>query len=213
MKKYLLFFFVLAMITFTSAQNKKYMAFMKKNIQLLDSSKTEAQLLAAAMGFEKMAKSEPKEWLPHYYAGLAYVQIAFRKEGEDIDKWADKADACIDRADSLSRNNAEIYVLKAMSATSRIMVDPMSRGFAYGKQAYDYSQTAMSLDPSNPRPFANKGQGTFYTPETFGGGPAKAKPHLEKALALYKTFKPASEIHPNWGESMCKDLLKKCNEE
>ncbi|MGZ3885138.1 MAG: hypothetical protein ACXVPQ_02225 [Bacteroidia bacterium] len=185
---------------------------MKKNIELLDSSKTEAQFLAAAMGFEKMAKQEKKEWLPEYYAGLCYIHIAFEKEGDDIDKWADKAELHINRADSLSKNNAEIYVLKAMSSSSRIMVDPMTRGFQYGKAAYDFSQTAMSLDPTNPRPFANKAQGTFYTPETFGGGAAKAKPNVEKALALYKTFKPASAIHPNWGKAMCEELLKKCNE-
>jgi hypothetical protein len=125
----------------------------------------------------------------------------------------DKADVFINRADSLSKNNAEIYVLKAMSSSSRIMVDPMSRGFMYGKESYDHSQTAITLDPSNPRPYANRGVGMFYTPEAFGGGTKKARPYLEKAVERYKTFKPESEIHPNWGQGMCEQLLKKCDEE
>ncbi len=204
-------FIFMSAISFS--QNKKYIASMKKYITLFDSAKTGPELVAAAKCFEKMAATETKEWLPNYYAGLCYVFIAFEKDEREIDTYADKAEKYIDKADSLSKNNAEIYVLKSMCSTSRIMVDPMSRGFGFGKMAYDFSQTAMTLDPTNPRPFANKGQGTFYTPESFGGGPAKAKPHLEKAAALYKTFKPQSEIHPNWGKKMCDDLLKKCNED
>lgn len=195
------------------AQNKKYIVQMKKSIAFLDSAKDEAQYLAAASIFEKIAATEKKDWLPVYYAGMAYVLAAYEKEGEDIDKWADKADVCINRADSLSKENSEIYVLKAMCSSSRIMVDPMSRGFMYGKEAYDYSQKAMTLDPNNPRPYANKGQGTFYTPEAFGGGAKKARPYIEKALERYKTFKPQSELHPNWGHKMCEDLLKKCDEQ
>jgi hypothetical protein len=185
---------------------------MKKNIALLDSAKEEKDFLASAAAFEKLATIEKKDWLPNYYAGMCYVRAAFEKEGAEIDTYADKAERCINRAESLSKNNAEIYVLRSMCATSRIMVDYMARGFQYGKEAYDCSAKAMELDPANPRPFANKGQGTYWTPETFGGGPIKAKPYLEKAVEKYKTFKPASEIHPNWGKRMSEDLLKKCNE-
>ena len=212
MKKKILFIAFILTALIGVAQNKKYTAMMKKNISFMDSAKNDVQFLAAAMNFEKMSKEEKKDWLPNYYAGMAYVKLAFEKEGEEIDKWADKANIFIDRADSLSKDNAEIYVLKAMCSTSRIMVDPMSRGFMFGKEAYDYSQKAMTIDPNNPRPYANKGQGTFYTPEGFGGGPAKARPYIEKAIERYKTFKPQSELHPNWGEKMCKDLLKKCDE-
>lgn len=194
------------------SQSKKYKAWMKKNITIVDTAKTEQSFLTAAIGFEKMASSEKKDWLPCYYAGLCYVYIAYQKEGEEIDKWSDKAETFINRADSLSKNNAEIYVLKSMCSTSRIMVDPMARGFMFGKEAYDYSQTAMTLDPANPRPYANKGVGLFYTPESFGGGVNKARPFLEKAVDKYKTFKPASELHPNWGQKRTADLLKQCNE-
>ena len=202
---------VFCTLTFFS-QSKKYLALMKKNISVLDSAKNEMEFLTAAIGFEKMAQTERKDWLPNYYAGMAYALLAFEKEGEEIDKWADKADVFINRADSLSKENSEIYVLKAMSSTSRIMVDPMSRGFMFGKEAYDYSQKAMTLDPNNPRPYANKGQGTFYTPESFGGGATKARPYIVKAIEKYKTFKPQTELHPNWGYKMCTDLLKKCDE-
>ncbi len=204
---------VLTLLSLVSpSQSKKYKELMKKNITLLDSAKKETDYFGTAAAFEKLSTVEKKDWLPNYYAGMSYVMIAFEKEGEEIDTWCDKADRCIAKADSLSKNNSEIFVLKAMAATSRIMVNPMARGMQYGKEAYDCSQKAMEIDPNNPRAYANKGQGTFYTPEAFGGGAAKAKPHLEKAVERYKTFKPASEIHPNWGKRMSEDLLKKCNE-
>ncbi|HWY11412.1 MAG TPA: hypothetical protein VN026_08810 [Bacteroidia bacterium] len=212
MKKEILYILFCLITLIGFGQNKKYVALMKKNISFLDSAKNDVQFLASAMNFEKIAGTEKKDWLPNYYVAMAYVRVAFEKEGEEIDKWADKAEVFIDRADSLSKDNAEILVLKAMCSTSRIMVDPMSRGFMFGKEAYDYSQKAMTIDPNNPRPYANKGQGIFYTPESFGGGPAKARPYIEKALERYKTYKPQSELHPNWGEKMCKDLLKKCDE-
>ena len=63
------------------SQSKKYKEWMKKNITLLDSAKTDVQLLAAALGFEKIAALDKKEWLPNYYAGLAYVHLAYKKEG------------------------------------------------------------------------------------------------------------------------------------
>jgi len=43
-----------------------------------------------------------------------------------------------------------------------------------------------------------------------GGGKQKAKPAFEKALELYKTFKPVSIIHPNWGKKAAAYFLKKC---
>jgi hypothetical protein len=206
-----LFLIAITFYSFTTpAQDKKYIAAMKKNIQLLDSAKTEPQFLAAIIGFEKLAAQNKKDWLPNYYAGLACTWLAYEKEGEDVDKLADKAEVFINAADSLNKNNAEIYVLKAMCASAKILVDPMSRAFMYGKQAYDFTQAAISFEPGNPRPYANKGMGLFYTPEAFGGGPAKAKPFLEKALENYKVYKPKNDLHPNWGMIMCQDLLKKC---
>jgi len=69
----------------------------------------------------------------------------------------------------------------------------------------------MEQDPSNPRPYALKGEGLKYTPEQFGGGCKMAKPVLETALDKYKTFKPESEIAPNWGKDRIQKLFDECN--
>ena len=47
-------------------------------------------------------------------------------------------------------------------------------------------------------------------PEQFGGGCSTAKPELQTALDKFNSFKPASELHPNWGKARTEDLLKEC---
>ncbi|HNA00702.1 MAG TPA: hypothetical protein PLN49_07560, partial [Ferruginibacter sp.] len=64
--------------------------------------------------------------------------------------------------------------------------------------------------PNNPRPEYLKGQGLKYTPEQFGGGCATAKPVLQASLDKYNAFKPASELHPNWGKQRVELLLGEC---
>ena len=71
-------------------------------------------------------------------------------------------------------------------------------------------QNAMQLDPANPRPYFLKGQGLKYTPEQFGGGCKTAMEQLQTAIDKYATFKPASEIAPDWGKQRTEKLLNEC---
>lgn len=75
-----------------------------------------------------------------------------------------------------------------------------------------YIDAAMQQDHNNPRPYFLKGQGLKYTTAQFGGGCATAKPQLQIALGKYSTFKPASEISPNWGKEIVEMLIKECNQ-
>jgi len=201
---------LLALTISAIGQSKKFIKAMKKNIVLLDSANTEKEFLSCARNFEKM--KEKDNWLLNYYTGMSYALAATQKnEDSKADEYCDVAERFINKADSLSPDNSEIYVLKAMLATSRIMADPMSRWMQYGKKSYDATQKAMSLDPSNPRPYVYKGQSAYYTPGNFGGGCEKAKPLMETALEKFKIFKPASEIHPNWGKNDANEIINECN--
>jgi hypothetical protein len=93
-----------------------------------------------------------------------------------------------------------------------ISVQPMQRAQAQTGKAIESLETAKQLDPSNPRPWLIHGQNTLFTPEFFGGGASNAKPLLEKASVLYKTFKPADALMPEWGKERCEKLLEKCAE-
>ncbi len=72
-------------------------------------------------------------------------------------------------------------------------------------------EKAKALDPKNPRPIYLEGQAKFYTPEAFGGGKTVAKPILEKALAMFDTFKAETELHPGWGKASTQHFLAMAN--
>lgn len=212
MKKSILFaaFILLAISTF--AQSEKYVAAMKNNIAAIDTSfRNPANLLSLANNFERIATAEKTQWLAYYYAALCQVNYTYMEQDKSkVDAIADKATSLIDKADSLQPNNSEISCIKSMIASSHMMVNPMQRYMEYGPESASNIEAAMHQDPTNPRPEYLKGQGLKYTPEQFGGGCAAAKPVLQASLDKYKNFKPASELHPNWGKQRVEQMISEC---
>lgn len=211
MKKLFILTTMVATFLSVTAQNKKYITTMEKNVAELDTTRDAAKLQNLANNFERIAGAEKAEWLPGYYAAYCYANMAYSAKGETIDTYCDKAEAFLKKADSISPNNSEIYTLKAQIASARISVNPMTRGQKYGMQSAELREKAKELDKTNPRPYYLEGTSNFYTPPMFGGGKDKAKPAFEKALQLYETFKPASSISPNWGKNSTIYFLKECD--
>jgi hypothetical protein len=156
--------------------------------------------------FERIADAEKTKWQPYYYAALTQVNAAYftstgqPMEAAKTDPIADKAEALLNKADALSPNNSEIYVVKKMIASLRMMGDPMNRWQTYGPQAEAALQTAMKLNPENPRVYIQQAQDKFYTPEQFGGSKTEAKKLFEEANKKMAAFKPATTIDPVWGK-------------
>ena len=98
-----------------------------------------------------------------------------------------------------------------MIASAHMMVDPQNRWQQYGQASSKNIEKAKQLDPTNPRPVYLEGQAKFYTPKEFGGGKDLAKPLFEKALSMFDTFKPESELHPLWGKTTTQYFLAQCN--
>jgi hypothetical protein len=208
--------FLLAVVAFFTtgifAQSEKYIASMKSNIAAIDTSfKNPQNLLTLANNFERIATAEKNQWLAFYYAAFCQVNYTYmEKDKTKIDAIADKATELINKADALQPNNSEISCIKSMIASSHMMVDPMTRYMEYGPEASSYLDAAMQQDATNPRPEYLKGQGLKYTPEQFGGGCATAKPVLQSSLDKYNKFKPASDIHPNWGKQRVELFISEC---
>jgi hypothetical protein len=213
MKKLIIASVLLSVSILSFSQSDKYVAAMKKNLAAMDTAfQNPTSLLAVANNFERIATAEKNQWLPYYYAAFCQVNYGFMvKEKDKADGFADKATDLINKADSLMPNNSEISCIKSMIASCHMMVDPMSRWQEYGAESNGNMEKAMQQDPTNPRPYYLKGQGLKYTPEQFGGGCKTAKPELQTALDKYATFKPASELAPNWGKTQVEMLIKTCN--
>ncbi len=190
------------------AQSDKYTETMQKNLDMLKDAKTVAALQNVSASFQRVADAEKTQWLPYYYAALAQCWIGYRDQSADKDALANNARTILVKAEALE-TNAETYCVRYMLANIQMSVDPQTRWQTYGMQATAALQKAEELDASNPRVYYLKGTNTFYTPEQFGGGKAKAKPILEKSVELFKTFTP-KPLYPNWGKEEAEQRLAEC---
>jgi hypothetical protein len=213
MKKFLFLFAVVAVFNLAAtAQDDKFTKAMEPKVAAVDTSHSTADLLSLSAAFERIGDAEKTRWLPYYYAALTEVNAALmtglqKPDASKTDPMADKAEALLNKADALSPNNSEVYVVKKMIATLRMMADPMNRYMTYGPQGEAALQTAMKLNPENPRVYIQQGQDKFYTPEQFGGSKEEAKKLFEQANAKFASFKPASSLDPNWGRPVVQYFL------
>jgi len=164
---------------------------------------------------ERAASARPADWLPRYYQARGYIKIGFSASDDDLkDQAFDQAQAALDQAKKLSEaNQAEVLVLQAYIYQGRIMVSPMTRGMAYAGRVGEALEQAKNLEPRNPRVYLVMANDLYYRPAMFGGGVEKAKPLYEKAKALFATYKPATTLSPNWGESNAAARLTEINAE
>jgi hypothetical protein len=190
------------------AQSERYIAAMKKNLVLFDSSKTTVDYQALSAAFERIGDAEKTQWLPYYYAGLALANAGWADTKLDKDANSEKIRALCDKADAIAKSS-EVYEIRNMAATQQMMVDPQSRWASYGQQAGQALQKGMEINPNNPRLYYLQGMSVFNTPEAFGGGKSKAKPVFEKAVALFKTEK-IEPLHPQWGQKQAEEMLAQC---
>jgi len=208
MKKTIVLLLTLFLAIYSQAQSDKFMAAMKKNLTMLDSAKTTDDLQNAANNFERITTVEKDQWQPYYYTAYALVMKSFyAKDKLTIDPNCDKADEMLAMAESLSPANAEITTLKSMVLSARMQVDN-SRYMTMGQKSGMLLQEAVKQQPDNPRALMQMAQSKFYTPPAFGGGKDQGIEWIKKSLVAYDSFKPATEIDPNWGKPYAESLLE-----
>lgn len=209
MKKYFLFAACMSVLFTSFSQNDRYMKAMQDKVAALDTTRTpeNSQVLSAA--FERIADAEKVKWLPYYYAALTQVNAGYFMNTDvmaggmaaTFDPIADKAESLLNKAEALSENNSEIYVVKKMIASLRMIADPMSRYMQYAPIAQEALATAKKLNPENPRVYLLEAQDKFYTPEQYGGSKSDALELFQTSLKKYDSFQPASSIDPHWGKA------------
>ena len=128
MKQVLLAVFFAHIFTAAFAQNERYTGAMQKNLQAMGEAKTADAMLDVVNAFERIGNAEKNQWLPFYYASVAQVWHAFMvNDPKQFDVLGDKATAFLSKAEELEKNYSEIALVKAMIATVKMMVDPMTR--------------------------------------------------------------------------------------
>lgn len=213
--KHVFFSLMLLALSISSiAQSEKFVAAMTPLIPASDTARTKEGLSALSNSFERIANAEKTQWLPYYYAayckireGMMYYDGQFGDKSALLDPFADKAEELLNKADAIEKNNSEIYCVKKMLSSLRLIANPMGRYMEYGQKGAEQLETAKKLDPENPRVFILEGMDKVNTPEQFGGNKAEGKALLETAIKKFETFKPKSSLHPSWGMPMTRFYL------
>lgn len=186
---------------------------LKNSWTKFDAAKTEQEKIATASQFDMIAAKWSDHWASSFYAAYAKIKISFMlTEKAKRDQYLDAADAYLGKAEKLSPNNQEIFIIRAWCAKARIAIDAKDRWKKYGEVYDTYMEKAKKINPENPRIFFLEGHGPFYKPKMWGGGKDKAKPYFEKAKALFAKEDKTNLLVPFWGEPENEDLLKQCNE-
>jgi hypothetical protein len=216
MKKSILIIAASILTTAVFAQSEKYVKAMEQKLAGFDSIRSNEGLQDNANAFERIADAEKTQWLPYYYAAISNINLGYNYafaagpmggNPDKVDPLADKAEGLLNKAETLSKDNSEIFLAKKMIASLRMMGDVMNRYMTYGPVSEEALATAKKLNPSNPRVYVLEGIDKFQTPEQFGGSKTEAKELLEKAKKLYETTSPESSIHPTWGRGMMEFFL------
>lgn len=187
----------------------KFESAMQRGMGMMKEAKSAVEMQEAAAFFERVAEAEKIQWLPYYYAAFSLYNAAWMDQKTDKDKTGEKCKELISKAEAIEKN-ADLYCLKQQIAVLQMMVDPMSRWQTYGQEGQQALAAAKQADPKNPRIYYLEAMTLMNTPEAFGGGKAVAKPLFAKSVELFKTYQPASALHPNWGKADAEKMLAQC---
>lgn len=194
-----------------SAQTAYEKAMMPK-VQNIEMPKpTLDEYTAQANDFVRIGDKEKTLWQPYYYAAYSIIKkgrtLMQQNQLSQLDDIAKEAQTYIEKAEALSPNNAEIFILKKMNHGLKMMVNPMERWQTEGQAAQEALAAAKKLDPENPRITIMEAEDLYFTPAQFGGDKTKGQELFKKALEQFKTYQLKSALDPNWGQGECNYLL------
>jgi hypothetical protein len=192
----------------TNAQTN-YEQGMQKAFELWGSDNpTEASNL-----FERIAKAEPDNWLPLYYAAQINIVRSFgEKNGEQLSAQLKKAQNLINDATAISKDNPEILVLQALLHTAWVAFDGATYGMTLSGKVVELYTKAEMLAPNNPRVVYCKAEWHIGSAKYFGQDTKPFCKDLEHALELFANFKPETPFSPNWGKERAEMLWRSCKE-
>jgi len=161
--------------------------------------------------FERIAKAEPDNWLPLYYAAQINIVNSFGERNEEkLSSQLKKAQDLINDATAISKNNPEILVLQALLHTAWIAFDGATYGMTLSGKVVVLYTKAEILAPENPRVVYCKAEWNMGSARYFGQDTAPFCKDLEHALQLFANFKPETFFSPNWGKDRVEALLQSC---
>ncbi len=192
-----------------------YMEKMRKNVQVLLAATSVDELRPLTDQFSTIAENYPDEWLPSYYAALAFTNMGYLLEGSiaEKDDLFDEADKHLATAEELQPENPEVKALKTFILMGRLTADPQSRAMYMGDSVMRSLNQARQLDAENPRirlisAIMDHGSAQFMgqsTDQACRQG-MSVKPAIEENLQAAEE----GSIKPAWGMNLIEWLETQC---
>lgn len=197
----------LFLVSIAASAQTNYQQGMQKAFELWgQNNPTEASHL-----FERIAKAEPENWLPLYYAAQINITTSFgERNKEKLNAQLNKAQDFINDATAISKNNPEILVLQALLHTAWVAYDGATYGMTLSGKIVELYAKAETIAPENPRVVASKAEWNMGAAKFFGQDTKPFCKDLEHALQLFTNFKPETPFSPNWGADRVAVLMKAC---
>jgi hypothetical protein len=107
--------------------------------------------------------------------------------------------AACDRAVAVRPKFAEAVALKAGLQGMAFMFLSSQAAMSIGAEMEESYGRASGLEPGNPRVMLLRGINVLHKPKEVGGGPDKARPLLERAVAAFAVLPPADSTAIDWG--------------
>ena len=176
-----------------------------------DTTSSFPKKMAASSKLELLANMESESYAVNYYAAYSKAMISYMEtDKERKDMYLDIADAFLLKVMQLQPKNEESYILAALIANARLVVDGGSRWKKQGDIFNANIDSAKLINPNNPRIYHLKGVAVYFTPKMFGGGAKNALEYLEKAKTLFHGQVSGTILIPFWGEKRNLYFLGEC---
>ncbi|MBT0554559.1 hypothetical protein [Riemerella anatipestifer] len=208
-KKWVAVLAVVVSTGFAHAQTD-YQSQLQKSIVQMEQSKNAQELASVTKAFAKIAEENPNQWLPYYYVSYNSVMEGFRGNYADktkLETLANQAEEWMKKAEALSPENAEIYILKARINGLRMMINPQKYYATDGKSYGENLAKAKKLSPNNPRITLLEAETVYYTPKEHGGSKELGLKLFEKALKQFETQEAEQKLLPHWGKKEAQYFL------
>ncbi len=195
---------LISLLTFSGNAQTQYEKGMQKALDLWQENKP----IEAVNLFERIAKAEPDNWLPPYYAAYVMIVQGFGiKDVADLKSHMDKAQLFLNEAKTRSQDNAQIIILDALWHTVWVAYDGQKYGMLYAGKVAQLYDKALQLDPDNPNVVFNKAQWDIGGAKFFGQPVEAFCKDIERAIELDKSFSPEELFYPKFDVKRAQQLL------
>ena len=209
MKMYFTLFLCLLNVSLFAQSDARFQQAMEQVVLALEEAEDVQSLQQTANQLERIAQAEPTEWLPLYYLGYSYLNMAMKSGGPEAAGYLELAQQQLDKLKKMQPRNSEVHTLQGYKHMIYVSADPASRGADYTPLTMGAFHQAIALNPENPRAYLLMGQMQYGVAHFFGSSTEDACRLLQKAVQLYEQ-QEEEELLPHWGAGSAINFAKRC---